>query len=90
MRLVVAVSLALLLGCADDTVDRARWQQMPPEDRVLYVRTLLGEEQAKDAKGGRGKTYDRPAEEYVKRIDAAYAGNDRREVKEIFAELGTR
>jgi hypothetical protein len=90
VRLLAAFSLALLLGCADETIDRTRWQQMPPEDRVLYVRTLLGEEQAKDAKGGRGKTYDRPAEEYVKRIDAAYERNDGRDVDEIFAELATK
>lgn len=90
MRLFTALAAVFLLHCANGTVDRAKWQRMPPEDRVLYVRTLLGEEQAKDAKGGRGKTYDRPAEEYVARIDAAYQRNDARDVDAIFAELATR
>jgi hypothetical protein len=60
---------------------------MPREDRVLYVRSLIGEEKAKDAKGGRGRTVARPAEEYVDRIDGAYARGDAREAHEIFAEL---
>lgn len=62
---------------------------MQPADRTLYVRALLGEEQAKDAKGGRGKRYELPAEEYVRRIDAAYAAGDAREARAIFATLGS-
>jgi hypothetical protein len=61
---------------------------MTPEDRVLYVKSLVGGEVAKDAKGGGGKRYDRPAEEYVQRIDEAYARGDTRRADEIFAELG--
>ena len=61
---------------------------MPREDRVLYVRSLVGAEKAKEAKGGGGRTYDRPAEEYVNAIDQAYARGDAREVHEIFEELG--
>lgn len=60
---------------------------MPREDRVLYVQSLLGEEKAKDAKGGRGRTYERPAEDYVNQIDQAYARGEAREAHEIFAEL---
>jgi hypothetical protein len=60
---------------------------MSREDRVLYVQSLLGEEKAKDAKGGRGRTYDRPPEEYVNHIDQAYARGDEREAHQIFAEL---
>ena len=61
---------------------------MSKEDRVLYVRTLVGAEKAKDAKGGGGKTYTLAAEEYVNAIDAAYARGDARQPHEIFEELG--
>jgi len=60
---------------------------MPREDRVLYVQSLVGEEKAKDAKGGRGRHMTRPAEEYVNQIDQAYARGDARHAHEIFAEL---
>jgi hypothetical protein len=60
---------------------------MNQHDRLLYVKSLLGAEQAKDAKGGRGRTYDRPAEDYVKKIDEAYERGDTREVSDVFAEL---
>ncbi len=61
---------------------------MSAEDRVLYVRSLVGAETAKDAKGGRGRTYARPVEDYVSAIDQAYARGDAREVHQIFEELG--
>ena len=60
---------------------------MTREDRLLYVQSLLGEEKAKDAKGGRGRTYSRPPEEYVRQIDAAYTRGDTREAHAIFATL---
>jgi hypothetical protein len=88
MRTVVTLLLALFLACAPGEVTRAKWQQMSHDDRVLYVNTLLGAEKVKDAKGGTGKTYTRPAEDYVKQIDAAYARGDAREPQQIFAELG--
>jgi hypothetical protein len=77
----------VLLACSRGTVDRAEWQQMNAHDRVLYVKSLLGAEQAKDAKGGRGRTYDRPAEDYVKKIDDAYARGEQREPADVFAGL---
>ncbi|HKR66844.1 MAG TPA: hypothetical protein VJZ00_24165 [Thermoanaerobaculia bacterium] len=61
---------------------------MSVDDRVLYVRSLMGAEKVKDAKGGGGRTYARPAEEYVRQIDTAYARGDQRDVRAIFAELG--
>ena len=61
--------------------------RMPREDRVLYVQTLIAEEVAKDAKGERGQVRQRPAEEYVNEIDAAYARGDRRDVDNIFEGL---
>lgn len=84
---VLVFALLLLFACANDAITRDEWQRMSAADRTLYVRSLLGEEQAKDAKGGRGRTYDLPAEEYVKRIDAAYARGDEREVRAIWGEL---
>ena len=62
---------------------------MSHADRVLYVKSMVGAEKVKDAKGGTGRLYDRPPEEYVASIDAAYARGDQREANEIFGELGT-
>lgn len=89
MRAAVLLLLCGLafLACARDTVSREEWRRMPREDRVLYVKTLIAEEVAKDAKGERGRVRTRPAEEYVNEIDRAYAGSDTRTVEEIFAGL---
>jgi hypothetical protein len=87
-RFLALSSLLLLLFCARDVISRAQWEKMSAEDRVLYVKSLVGAETAKDAKGGRGRTYDRPAEDYVSAIDQAYARGDARNVHEIFEELG--
>ena len=83
----LALPLLLLVACAQETISREEWQRMPSEDRLLYVRSLVGEQKAKDAKGGRGTAYDRPAEEYVTAIDQAYARGDAREVHRIFEDL---
>jgi hypothetical protein len=91
MRLRGALLLLLTLltlGCSRDTLDKEEWQRMSHADRVLYVKSLIGAEKAKDAKGGEGKTFDRPAEDYVTEIDRAYARGDAREADQIFAELG--
>ena len=82
-----ALAVILLLSCARESVSREEWQRMPREDRLLYVQSLVGEEKAKDAKGGRGRTYDRPVEEYVTAIEQAYARGDAREAHHIFEEL---
>lgn len=60
---------------------------MNPDEKVLYVNSLIGAEKAKDAKGGRGRDVPRPAGEYVAAIDGAYARGDRRDAGEIFAGL---
>jgi hypothetical protein len=85
-RFCVAIVL-FSFACAHDVVDRPAWQRMAQGDRVLYVKSLIGAEKVKDAKGGGGRTYPRPAEEYVKQIDDAYARGDARDVRAIFAEL---
>ena len=66
---------------------REEWRRLPREDRVLYVKTLIAEEKAKDAKGNRGREIARPVEEYVNEIDSAYTRGDRRDVDEIFGGL---
>ena len=87
MRLALSLLIGLLLGCARDTISRDEWRRMPREDRVLYVKTLVAEEVAKDAKGERGRQRTRPAEEYVNEINQAYTRGDARNVDEIFEEL---
>jgi hypothetical protein len=87
LRWSLVLALAGLMACSRDTVSRAQWEQMSQADRVLYVKSLIGAEQAKEAKGGGGRKYDRPAEEYVEQIDTAYAAGDERAVQEIFDRL---
>jgi len=84
------VAAVLLLACAQPHVDRAQWQRMSADRRTLYVRTLLGHEKAKDAKGGNARAFDRPAAEYARRIDDAYVRGDRRDADAIFEEMGSR
>jgi hypothetical protein len=79
--------LAIVLACGRGIVSRDEWQRMPHADRVMYVHSLVGAEQVKNAKGGRGRSYVRPAEEYVAQIDRAYGKGDQRPVQEIFREL---
>jgi hypothetical protein len=79
--------LLLAAACARDTISRDEWRRMAHEDRVLYVKTLLAEEVAKDAKGERGRVRQRPAEDYVNDIDQAYASGEKRNADEIFEGL---
>jgi hypothetical protein len=61
---------------------------MSRTDRVLYVRSLVGAEKVKDAKGGGGQDYEETmAEEYVTKIDEAYARGELRDAHEVFAEV---
>lgn len=85
--LLLTIGLTFLLACARDTIARAEWEQMPRENRVLYVQTLIAAEKTRDAKGGGGRTYARSPEEYVSEIDQAYARGDARNVHEIFEGL---
>jgi hypothetical protein len=83
--LFVASCLAMVVpgGCVRDTISREEWKRMAHEDQVVYVNALLGAEKARNAKGGGGRTLDRPAEDYVRLIDEAYARGDTREPHEI-------
>ncbi|HEX7419261.1 MAG TPA: hypothetical protein VF505_05210 [Thermoanaerobaculia bacterium] len=66
---------------------RDRWQHMSQSAKQVYVRSLIGGEQAKNAKGGTGHRYTRDPDGYVKRIDQAYSRGDNREPALIFASL---
>jgi predicted Fe-S protein YdhL (DUF1289 family) len=81
---LAAIAL-LLLACARTHVDRAQWQRMSPGEKTLYVRSLLGHERAKESKGGAPVRHMRPAEEYVRDIDAAYVRGESRDVDAVFA-----
>jgi len=85
----MALVLAFFLACAPH-VDRARWQRMPQSEKLLYVKSLLGAEKVKAAKGGNPRRFSRTAEEYVKKIDAAYALGEERAPGEILGDLRDR
>ena len=85
-----ASCVLLLIACAQTHLDRAEWQRMSAEKKTLYVRTLLGHQKVKEAKGGNAQVFDKTPEEYARRIDAAYARGEQRDVDTIFEEMGTR
>jgi hypothetical protein len=85
-----ALLILLLVACAQTHIDRDHWQRMSAENKTLYVRTLLGREKAKEAKGGNARAFDRPAAEYARRIDEAYARGERRDVDALFEEMGSK
>jgi hypothetical protein len=89
VKRAAALALLIFLACSPPHVDRARWLSMPPSEKVLYVKQLLGHEQAKAAKGGTPRAHPLPAEEYVRRIDAAYARGETRDVDAVFANIST-
>jgi hypothetical protein len=90
-RLVRATALFLLLilACHRTNIDRAQWLSMSANEKALYVRTLVGHEKTKDAKGGNDRVFTRSVDEYVKGIDDAYARGDTRTVDAIFETLGS-
>jgi predicted Fe-S protein YdhL (DUF1289 family) len=85
----LAISLLLLLACARTNISRTQWQSLSPSEKTLYVRTLLGHEKTKEAKGGTDRVFKQSAEDYVKRIDETYARGDQRTVDAIFEEMGS-
>ena len=62
---------------------------MSSNEKTFYVRTLLGHEKSKDAKGGNDLVFLKSADDYVKRIDDAYARGDERTVDAIFETMGS-
>jgi hypothetical protein len=88
-HVTLAVALILVaLACYRTNISRAQWEQMSPNEKTLYVRTLLGHEQTKEAKGGNASVFPQSADAYVIRIDDAYARGDQRSPDAIFEEMG--
>jgi hypothetical protein len=85
---VTALLLLVILACHRTNIDRAQWQSMSANEKTLYVRTLLGHEKTKEAKGGNDRVFTGSVDEYVKRIDEAYAHGDTRTVDAIFETMG--
>ncbi|MFN2239604.1 MAG: hypothetical protein ABR524_09450, partial [Thermoanaerobaculia bacterium] len=89
----IAIAIPLLLlaillsGCGQAEVKAERWQQMGPEEKELFVKSLIGGEAAASAKGSGGKRYSRPSAEYVELLDARYREGDPRTVEQIWPEL---
>ena len=86
-RAITAFMFLLAVACSRSTIDRAHWEQMPPSEKLLCVKALVGGEKAKEAKGGNAHRWTHPASEYVARIDAAYTHGDQRSVNAIFETL---
>jgi predicted Fe-S protein YdhL (DUF1289 family) len=86
---ITALFLLLILGCHRTNIDRAQWQSMSATEKSLYVRTLLGHEKTKEAKGGNDRVFTRSIDDYVKGIDDAYARGDMRTVDAIFESMGS-
>jgi predicted Fe-S protein YdhL (DUF1289 family) len=84
----IAAAVILVLSCHRTNIDRAQWQSMSTNEKALYVRTLLGHEKTKEAKGGNDRVFTRSIDEYVKGIDDAYAHGDTRTVDAIFETMG--
>src|SRR5262249_19688634 len=84
-----AFLVLLLAACAENRVDRTRWQRMSAHEKKIYVQSMIGHEEAKAQKGGSGRPFTRPPDEYARRIDAAYAGGDRRNPDTIFEDIGS-
>jgi predicted Fe-S protein YdhL (DUF1289 family) len=88
-RLALTALLLLTLACHRTNIDRAQWQSMSANEKALYVRTLLGHEKTKEAKGGNDRVFARSINEYVKGIDDAYARGDQRSVDAVFESMGS-
>jgi hypothetical protein len=87
-RIALPLTLFIFLACHRTNIDRAQWQAMSRNEKTLYVRTLIGHEKAKAAKGGNSRVFTLTAGQYVQQIDAAYAHGEQRSVDTIFEEMG--
>jgi hypothetical protein len=86
---ITAVVLVLVaLACHRTNISRAQWEQMSRNEKTLYVRTLLGHEKTKEAKGGNARVFPQSADAYAIRINGAYAHGDQRSVDTIFEDMG--
>ncbi|MEO8216542.1 MAG: hypothetical protein ABI718_05625 [Acidobacteriota bacterium] len=74
----------LLVSCARGEIPGSKWRGMTRNEKLLVVDSLRGHEAALAAKGGLPSSYAGTNDEYVTRIDAAYAGGDGRTVTAIW------
>ena len=88
-RTLAALGMTLLLACGRTSIDRAHWQHMSPDEKTLYVRSLLGHEQARASKGGHPPAHPRSAKAYVRAMDAAYAQGESRDADVLFETMST-
>ncbi len=86
--LVAVLGILLIVACGRTSINRDQWQRMSTGEKTLYVRSLLGHDQAATSKGGQPPAHQRPAEEYVKAIDAAYVQGESRNVDIVFETMG--
>jgi hypothetical protein len=86
-HLFVVLLLLLSLACSRDTITREQWLTKTNEQKTLIVRSMLGGENAAEAKGGQGEKYSKDADYYRAEIDRRYATGDQRNVNEIWNEL---
>jgi len=84
-----AFLVLFLAACAQNRVDRARWQTMSAQEKKIYVQSMIGHEKAKAQKGGNADRFTLPPDDYARRIDDAYARGDRRNPDTIFDEMGS-
>lgn len=82
-----ATLLVLVFSCGRGEVSESRWNAMPDTEKSLIVKSLLGAEAVAARKGGTEATWSGTVEEYVERIDGAYAGGDDRAVEAIWKDL---
>lgn len=87
---LATLGMTLLLSCSQTNIDKQHWQQMSHDNKALYVRTLLGHEKVKERKGGNDRMFNETPEQYVQRIDDAYAKGDSRDVEVVFESMGAR
>ena len=85
---LAALGMTLLFACTQH-VDRAQWQHMSPQEKNLYTRSLIGAEKVKERKGGNDRVFRLTPDDYIKRIEAAYARGDGRRADVIFEEMGS-
>lgn len=91
MKCAIAFFVVVLCcGCLARAASREEWQKMPPEEKRMYVRTLLGHEQVAERKGGVDTKHTAGIDEYVTRVDARYAAGDARTVDEVWRDLGEK
>ena len=84
---VALLLVFLLFSCGRGEVSAERWNGMSQEEKNLIVKSLVGAEMVAARKGGTPATYSGSAEDYVKKIDAAYIRGDDRPVEDIWQEL---